>query len=149
MGCGDPETHCGQSKLEGPSSKSPELATLLTWYQVPATKMDNKPEWVRRWKAILEAEGAGCVAGPFEDDEDHVTYRPPVFTKWTPADEAALEEFKNRDIDMGDTALGRRVAIRKRELSASVRKMTAEERSALRRKLDETDLEEAAALEPV
>ena len=70
-------------------------------------------------------------------------------TRVTLADEAALEEFKSRDIDMGDTALGQRVAIRKRELLASVRKMTAEERSALRRKLDETDLEEAAALEPV
>ena len=95
---------------------APELGTLLTWYQVPATKMGNKPERVRRWKAILEAEAAGRVAGPFEDDENHITYSPPVYMKWTPGDEAALEEFKNRQIDIGDTALGQRLDIRKREL---------------------------------
>jgi len=124
---------------------SPELAKLLAWYQVPANKMGNKHKSFRRWKAILEAEAAGRVAGPFEDDANNVTYQPPVYTKWTPADEAALEESKNREIDIGDTALGRRLDIRKRELSASVRKMTGEERSALRRKLDETDMEQAAA----
>ena len=62
---------------------APELGTLLTWYQVPATKMGNKPERVRRWKAILEAEAAGRVAGPFEDDESHITYSPPVYMKRT------------------------------------------------------------------
>ena len=103
---------------------------------------------MRRWKAIREAEAAGRVAGPFEDDENHITYSPPVYMKWTPGDEAALEDFKNRQIDIGDTALGRRVSIRKRELSSSVRKMTVEERSALRRKLDETDIAVAAAAEP-
>jgi len=124
---------------------SPELAKLLAWYQVPANKMGNKHKRFRRWKAILEAEAAGRVAGPFEDDANNVTYQPPVYTKWTPADETALEESKNREIDIGDTALGRRLDIRKRELSASVRKMTGEEWSALRRKLDETDMEQAAA----
>ena len=74
---------------------APELGTLLTWYQVPATKMGNKPERVRRWKSVLEAEAAGCVAGPFEDDTNNVTYN----LQCTPADEAALEESKNREIE--------------------------------------------------
>ena len=124
---------------------SPELAKLLTWYQVPATKMGNKPERFRRWKAILEAKAAGNVAGPFEDNTTNMTYQPPVYTKWTPADEAALEESKHREIAIGDTALGWRLESCKRELSASVNKMPVEERSSLRRKLDKSNVGEAEA----
>ena len=44
---------------------------------------------------------------------------------------------------MGDTALGRRLEIRKRELSASVNKMSVDKRSSMRMKLDERDVREA------
>ena len=61
---------------------------------------------------------------------------PPAYEKWAPADEERLLDLKKMKIEMGDTAVGRVAALRKRELLASVPTMDEEEREVIRRKLD-------------
>ena len=56
--------------------------------------------------------------------------------KWTNADEAQLEEMKEFNIDLKDTALGRHCATMKRQLFASVATMTPEEREELQLELE-------------
>ena len=64
---------------------------------------------------------------------------PPAYEKWSPADEERLLDRKKMKIEMGDTAVGRVAALRKRELLASVPTMDEEERANFRMKLDELD----------
>ena len=64
---------------------------------------------------------------------------PQAYEKWLRADEERLAELKLLKIEMGDTALGRIAAVRKRELYASVPTMNEEERANLRMKLDQLD----------
>ena len=75
---------------------------------------------------------------------------PPVYQRWTREDEAKLVELRKKEIDIADTAFGRHVATKKRELTAAVDQMDKDERAALKRKLEELDeaLDEEEASEP-
>ena len=59
-----------------------------------------------------------------------------------PENEAELEQLKTMDISMGDTAFGRLVGVRKRELHAAVDHYDRNERIELKRKLDMMDANE-------
>ena len=59
------------------------------------------------------------------------------------ADEAALDALKNIPIEMGNTPYGRYEAKKKEAIEQAYKKMTAEEKSYLMRKLEELDAEDA------
>jgi hypothetical protein len=104
------------------------LEALLHWYTLePKAKMGLKPEKVRKWTKIVE---------------DNTP--PPVFDKWMDGDEAELQRWKKKDIKMGDTALGRLVATKKRQLDAAADHCNRSERDKLRAKLDLMDAFESA-----
>ena len=67
---------------------------------------------------------------------------PPSYEKWTPEEEAELEQPKTMDISMGDTAFGRLLGVRKRELHAAVAHYDKDERIELKRNLDMMDTNE-------
>ena len=58
---------------------------------------------------------------------------------WTEADEASLEHLKTSEIDMGDTALGRLEALKKRELKAAITTMTPEELEEIKLEIAEAE----------
>ena len=58
---------------------------------------------------------------------------------WTEADEASLERLKTTEIDMGDTALGRLEALKKRELKAAITTMTPEELEEIKLEIAEAE----------
>ena len=64
---------------------------------------------------------------------------PPPYEKWSTENKAELVELKKKEINMGDTALGRHQAVQKREMEASIDVMNSEERQILRIKLDMMD----------
>ena len=70
---------------------------------------------------------------------DEQRHQPPRYDKWTTEDEDRLADLKKMEIDIGDTALGRHKALKKRECVASLNDMDRNERDALRRKLDMLD----------
>ena len=61
---------------------------------------------------------------------------PPPHGKWSTDNEAELVDLKKKEINMGDTALGRHQAVQKSEMEASIDVMNSEERQIVRRKLD-------------
>ena len=60
---------------------------------------------------------------------------------WTEADKANLIELKKYKIDMSETAYGRHVALKKRELTAAASHMDASEIAELRKALDAREAE--------
>ena len=100
-----------------------ELTQLLLWYtDEKKTQLGLKPVKVAKWTAIV----VGNV-------------QPPSYEKWTVEREAGLVKLRKKDITIGDTAFGRHVAGKKRELSASVKHHDRAERAALRAELDGLD----------
>lgn len=97
-----------------------ELDTLLKWYQVPAKDVPNKPKKVEKWVEILDK-----------------LLEPPVFEEWTDHDEALLEELKTKELEIGDTALGRLRDLKKRELIASVAVMSKDELDLLQKEIND------------
>ena len=69
---------------------------------------------------------------------------PPHYEKWSTDNEAELVELKKKEINMGDTALGRHQTVQKREMEASIDVMNYEERQIVRRKLNPSELKVAA-----
>ena len=108
----------------------PMLNKVLLWHG--HTKLDVS-------KLGKDAKMA-MVRGIIEDDAT-----PPAFEKWLPADEERLKDLMKMKIEIGDTAVGRVAAVRKKELLASVPTMDGEERATLRRKLDQLEGIEPAA----
>ena len=112
----------------GPESYSvPQLNSLLAWHQVddlpPKAKKADKLE---RWKDIIESQMPA-----------------PHYARWTDEDERKLNAMKCDDISIGDTAYGREVALKKRELEAVTDHLSREERDTLRQKLNAMDAAEA------
>ena len=105
--------------------KAPELELLLFWYGKPKSSQGLKPAKVASWTKIVA---------------DNTP--PPSYEKWTPENEAELEQLKTMDISMGDTAFGRLLGVRKRELHAAVDHYDRGERAELKRKLDIMDANE-------
>mmetsp|Transcript_29442 Transcript_29442/g.62505 ORF Transcript_29442/g.62505 Transcript_29442/m.62505 type:complete len:180 (+) Transcript_29442:295-834(+) len=111
--------------LESPRAWLVErLNNLLLWYQVPKEEMEamKKPEKLAYWKKVRDEQT-----------------NPPGYEAWTEGDEAKLDELKKREIDMGDTALGRFIANEKRNAHVAIGHMDQGERNAFRRSLDDAD----------
>jgi hypothetical protein len=87
-----------------------ELNTLLGWYNIPKLKDMSKEEKLEKWLEI-------CKDGK----------QPPMYEKWTDEDENALQEASREDIDIGNTALGRLEAQRKKEFRLISKKFTQTE----------------------
>jgi hypothetical protein len=70
---------------------------------------------------------------------------------WTDKDERKLNALKCDDISIGDTAYGREIALKKRELEAVTDHLSREERDTLRQKLNAMDTAEdnMEGLEPI
>lgn len=105
-----------------------ELDSLLAWHQVPKKAGAKKPEKLEQWKAIL-ADGR----------------TPLPISRWTDDDEQRLLSVMSDEIDIKDTHYGRELALKERELEASLDNMSREKRQELRQKLDELDVEEQTA----
>ena len=109
---------------DGKAFNDKELAALLAWHGVPSKKDERKRHRAAKWQAIV--------------DEKTI---PPAITPWTEADEANLIELKKYKIDMSETAYGRHVALKKRELTAAASHMGASKIAELREALDEREAE--------
>ena len=110
---------------------NPELEKLLLWYTgVPKKDLGKKAEKMAKWAKIVDEKAT-----------------PPVHEKWTPENESKLEQLKKKDIKIGDTAYGRLVAGKKRELDAASAYYDKSERAGMRAKFDLMDAEEAIASE--
>ena len=83
------------------------------------TNLGNKSVNVAKWAAIVAANTP-----------------PPPYDKWAPEREEELVRLRKKDISMGDTAFGRVVEGKKRELNAVVKHHDRAERATLRAKLD-------------
>ena len=108
----------------GPESYSvAQLTCLLAWHQVDdLPPKARKADKLERWKDIVERLKPA-----------------PQYARWTDEDERKLNALKSDDISIGDTAYGREVALKKRELEAVTDHLSREERDTLRRKLDALD----------
>ena len=87
-----------------------ELGYLLIWYTKEANSAQvlNDAKLIK-WNTIV-AEGT----------------QPPLLESWTTDNEAELEGLKKKGFEMGDTAYGRLVALKKKELTAALGKSTKE-----------------------
>ena len=106
-----------------------KLDALLAWHQVEKTKGAKKADKLNQWKAIVADEK-----------------QPPPFSKWTNTDDEILENLRKKEIDIGDTAYGRMLALKEREFESAICNMTKEKRDEMRRKIDEMDLVESVEM---
>ena len=105
----------------------PELGALLLWYTKEAKSAQGlKAAKLIKWNTIV-AEGT----------------QPPLFKSWTTENEAELEQLKNKDINMGDTAYCRMVAFNNKEMTAALGKSTKKERDECKAKTDLMDTSNA------
>ena len=101
----------------------PELGALLLWHTKEAKSAQGlKAAKLIKWNTIF-AEGT----------------QPHLLESWTNENEAEIERLKKKDIKMGDTAYGRLVALKKKELTAALGKSTNKERDKWRVKTDLMD----------
>ena len=109
-----------------------DLAVLLKWKGIAASKMGNLDAKRRMYRDILEKES---------EDEN----LPPSPLPWTEEEEEALENLKNSnvgDISTADTASARFAARQKKEALNTLKKMSPEEREAFLQSIDEADAED-------
>jgi hypothetical protein len=99
-----------------------ELSVLLLHHQVKGISGMKKVVMVAKWKEILDCK----KAAPACDD-------------WSDKDERRLMHLTSQSITMGDTALGRHQEVIKRQISDVISKMSKEERSELKHKLESMD----------
>lgn len=99
-----------------------ELESLLNWYQAPKVKGALKADKLEQWKQILESGN-----------------EPPPFEKWTDEDDSMLHYLETKEIELGDTAYGRLLALKEREFGATLRTMSKAKRDELRMQLDAMD----------
>lgn len=62
---------------------------------------------------------------------------PPVYEKWSDAEEAQLIELQTKKVDLSDTALGREQGNIKQAAASLIRKMSKEERNEYLERLKE------------
>ncbi len=70
---------------------------------------------------------------------------PPLYVQWTDEDEEKLVNLSAERLNISNTAYGRELALKERELEAVAIKMGREKRDKLRLTFDELDAEEALA----
>ena len=95
----------GDDKLTGT-----DLNVLLGWYKIAKIGDLSKDEKMEKWKKLRQ---------------DNV--QPPAYDKWTDEDERKLIEASKEDLGIGDTAVGRLEAKRKRDFIQTASKFTPEE----------------------
>ena len=66
----------------------------------------------------------------------------PPFQKWTDEDESMLHVLETKEIELDDTVYGRHLALKERELDATVRSMLKAKRGELRMQLDAMDADD-------
>jgi hypothetical protein len=103
-----------------------QLNTLLAWHQVSVPPKSKKADKLARWRDIVASKKA-----------------PPTYAKWTDEDEQRLVALQSNVIGIGDTALGREIALRKKECEAATLHFSREERRAMIQKLTDMDAAEA------
>ena len=120
----------GQEGRSVESYLSKELDVLLGWHQVKSPPGVNwkKEDKLAEWKRIV------ATMKP-----------PPLYVRWTNDDEDKLVNLSAERIDISNTAYGRELALKERELEAAAIKMGREKRDKLRQTFDELDAEEALA----
>jgi hypothetical protein len=94
-----------------------ELSVLLSYYQIKGSSA-----MVDKWKEILESRQTVPVCGG-----------------WSEEDEKRLNHLTSQPITIGDTALARHHEVNKRQVSNVIIKMLKEERSELKRKLEQME----------
>ena len=94
--------------------KATELVDLLKWHGFSKEAIGFKPQNFAAWQIICDEGGQSNPEGS-------------KLAPWTEEDEKEFEEFKNKKIEMKDTALGRREEMKRRELRAAVPMMAREE----------------------
>ena len=87
-----------------------DLNVLLGWYKIAKIADLSKDEKMEKWKKLRQ---------------DNV--QPPAYDKWTDEDERKLIEASKEDLGIGDTAVGRLEAKRKRDFIQTSSKFTPEE----------------------
>ena len=90
--------------------KAPELIDLLKWHGFSNQALGKKPQNYAAWLMI-------CAEGNQMTPPEETRLEP-----WTEEDEKALEEFRSEEIDIKDTALGRREALKRRELNTALQR---------------------------
>ena len=90
---------------------APELETLLAWHQVAKKDMGTKSKKLAMWRSITASMKP-----------------PPPYDQWTEKDEENLQNLKAKNIGIGDTALGRIQAIKRREFEGSFKSLSEQER---------------------
>ena len=104
----------------------PQLNSLLAWHQVSVPPKFKKAEKLAMWREIVAS-----------------LKPPPPYAKWTNEDELRLLALQSDVVGIGDTVLGREVALRKRELEAATLCFSREERQAMIQKLTDMNADEA------
>ncbi len=87
-----------------------DLTVLLTWHQHKKVAGMNKATKVIVWKEIVDNNR-----------------QPPLFSRWTEADERKLAEALATTVDIGHTALRRMVEMKKKELVLAAVTMSNDE----------------------
>ena len=94
------------------------LEVLLTWHQIPKKDMGKKDNKLALWTLIHNSGKP-----------------PPLFEDWTEENEAELFQLKTKQFDLGDTALGRAMKVKKMELEGAIRSFNKEEQDDLLAKM--------------
>ena len=112
--------------------KAPELIDLLKWHGFSNQALGKKPQNYAAWLCI-------CAEGNQMNPPEESRLAP-----WTEEDEKSFNDFKSAEIDIKDTALGRREALKRRELKAAIPTMSIEEREELKK-----EIAEAKSIDPL
>ncbi len=95
-----------------------ELEKLLLMHQVPWEEFGDKTKKLRLWRKILLSNKP-----------------PPDIVPWTPEDEQKLSCRQDVQIKLENTALGRKIALEKTKMKASINKMDLSEQQELEEKI--------------
>ena len=80
-----------------------ELETLILYHEIPKKDMGKKENGLNMWRRIV------------------ASMKPlPLFDPWTEDNKNELSELKNKEICIGDTALGRLQSLKKESLKATL-----------------------------
>ena len=100
-----------QEKGENPMTlTSADLSALLTWHQFPKVAGMKKEDKLVAWMQIKSSRKA-----------------PPLFDRWTDADEEKLLEAQSDFVEMAHTAIGHLEEMKKKELALAAITMSQEE----------------------
>jgi hypothetical protein len=97
------------------------LDSLLAWHQVPKTAGAKKADKLKKWKAILAGR-----------------WPPPPIDQWTGDDKQRLLAVMLDKVDIMDTHYRCELALKERDLEATLDNMSKEKRRELRQKFLQT-----------